>query len=232
MTNYIAALVDELYQLGVREVVISPGSRSTPLSVLFYEHDFETFISIDERSAGFFALGIAKEKERPVVLICSSGSAVTHYFPAIVEAKHSKVPLIILTADRPPELRQVGAPQTIDQIKIYHDYVKYFEELALPEETESMYRYVRTVMRKAYMSSMSEEYGVAHINVPLREPLSPDLDKLNFSSGRLKYPFEWIKNESQLTMDGTAFQNKKGSLFVVAMPMRIIIMKYWNWQNA
>lgn len=210
MTNYIAALVDELYELGVREAVISPGSRSTPLSILLCEHDFEVFVSIDERSAGFFALGIAKEKERPVVLVCSSGSAVTHYFPAIVEAKQSKVPLIILTADRPPELRQVGAPQTIDQIKIYHDYVKYFEELALPEETESMYRYVRTVMRKAYVSTMSGEYGVAHINVPLRDPLTPDLSQVDFSLGRLKYPFEWMNNDSQLKLEGAVFQDKKG----------------------
>lgn len=210
MTNYIASLVDELYQLGVREVVISPGSRSTPLAILFCEHDFETFISIDERSAGFFALGIAKEKERPVVLVCSSGSAVAHYFPAIVEAKHSNVPLIILTADRPPELRQVGAPQTIDQIKIYQDYVNYFEELALPEETESMYRYARTVMRKAYMSAMSAKYGVAHINVPLREPLTPDLSQVNFSSGRLNSPFEWKRADGRLIMEGTDFQDKKG----------------------
>ncbi|MEM5818954.1 MAG: thiamine pyrophosphate-binding protein, partial [Desulfitobacterium hafniense] len=165
MTNYIAALVDELYQLGVREAVISPGSRSTPLSVLFCEYGFQVYVSIDERSAGFFALGIAKEKERPVVLVCSSGSAVAHYFPAIVEAKHSHVPLIVLTADRPPELRQVGAPQTIDQIKFYHDYAKYFEELALPEEREGMYRYVRGVMRKAYVSSLDRGYGVAHINI-------------------------------------------------------------------
>ncbi|MEA4902329.1 2-succinyl-5-enolpyruvyl-6-hydroxy-3-cyclohexene-1-carboxylic-acid synthase [Desulfitobacterium sp.] len=212
MTHYIAALVDELNQLGVREVVISPGSRSAPLAILFCEHDFEVYISIDERSAGFFALGIAKEKERPVVLVCSSGSAVTHYWPAVVEAKHSKVPLIILTADRPPELRQVGAPQTIDQIKIYHDYVVYFEELALPEEREAMYRYVRTVMRKAYVSAMSGEYGVAHINVPLREPLVPDLSQVDFSAGRLKYPFEWMGDVSRLTIDDSIFQDKNGIL--------------------
>ena len=105
MTNYIAALVDELYQLGVREVVISPGSRSTPLSILFCEHDFKIFVNIDERSSGFFALGIAKEQARPVVLVCTSGSAVANYLPAIVEAKYSGVPLIVLTADRPHELR-------------------------------------------------------------------------------------------------------------------------------
>lgn len=210
MTNYIAALVDELYQLGVREVVISPGSRSTPLSVLFCEHDFQVYVSIDERSAGFFALGIAKEKERPVVLVCSSGSAVAHYFPAIVEAKHSNVPLIVLTADRPPELRQVGAPQTIDQIKFYHEYAQYFEELALPEETESMYRYVRGVMRKAYMNSMTGGYGVAHINIPLREPLSPNLDEVDFTSGRLDTPFEWKTGEKLLNINRSVFQDKKG----------------------
>ncbi len=210
MTNYIAALVDELHQLGVRDVVISPGSRSTPLSILFCEHDFEVYVSIDERSAAFFALGIAKEKERPVVLVCSSGSAVAHYFPAIIEARYSRVPLIVLTADRPPELRQVGAPQTIDQMKIYHEYAKYYEELALPEETEGMYRYVRTVMQKAFVSSMSGEYGVSHINVPLREPLSPDLSKVDFSLGRSKYPFQWKKAENLSTIEGTAFQEKRG----------------------
>ncbi|WP_019850358.1 2-succinyl-5-enolpyruvyl-6-hydroxy-3-cyclohexene-1-carboxylic-acid synthase [Desulfitobacterium sp. PCE1] len=210
MSNYIGVLVDELYQMGVREVVISPGSRSAPLSIIFCEHDFQVYVSIDERSAGFFALGIAKEKERPVVLVCSSGSAVAHYFPAVVEAKHSNVPLIILTADRPPELRQVGAPQTIDQIKFYHDYTKYFEELALPEEREEMYPYVRGVMRKAYVSSMTDGYGVAHINIPLRDPLSPDLAKLDFTLGRLEHPFQWQRGESRLTLNSKIFQGKKG----------------------
>ncbi len=217
MTNYIAALVDELYRLGVREVVISPGSRSTPLAVLFCEHEFEVYVNIDERSAGFFALGMAKEKERPVVLVCTSGSAVAHYFSAVIEAAYSKVPLIILTADRPHELRQVGAPQAIDQIKIYHEYAKYYEELALPEETEYMYRYVRTVAQKAYVSAMSDAYGVAHINVPLREPLLPDLNSVDFNLGRSKYPFQlmnqWMKNDCRFTMDGidgSVFQDKKG----------------------
>ncbi|HBC94621.1 MAG TPA: 2-succinyl-5-enolpyruvyl-6-hydroxy-3-cyclohexene-1-carboxylic-acid synthase [Pelotomaculum sp.] len=210
MTNYIAALVDELYELGVREVVISPGSRSTPLSILFCEHQFKIFLNIDERSAGFFALGIAKEHERPVVLVCTSGSAVAHYLPAIVEAKYSRVPLIVLTADRPHELRHVGAPQVIDQNKIFNDYTKCYEELALPEETESMYRYVRVVMRKAYASAMSKEYGVAHINVPLREPLIPDLSKLDFTAGQTKDKFELIKKEGSISFDDLVFQNKNG----------------------
>jgi len=210
MTNYTAALVDELYQLGVREVVISPGSRSTPLSVLFCEHHFEIFLNIDERSAGFFALGIAKEYERPVVLVCTSGSAVAHYLPAIIEAKYSRVPLIVLSADRPHELRHVGAPQVIDQNKIFNNYTKYYEELALPEETESMYRYVRVVMRKAYASAITKEYGIAHINIPLREPLIPDLSKLDFTVGHTKDQFELIKNDGYISFDASVFQNRKG----------------------
>ncbi|MCM1991778.1 2-succinyl-5-enolpyruvyl-6-hydroxy-3-cyclohexene-1-carboxylic-acid synthase [Oceanirhabdus seepicola] len=210
MTNYFTALVDELYQLGVREVVISPGSRSTPLALLFCEHDFKTYINIDERSAGFFALGIAKENERAVVLLCTSGSAVTNYFPAIVEAKYSRVPLIILSADRPHELRSIGAPQTIDQNKIFHDYTKYYEELALPEERDNMYRYVRSVMQKAYCSSMLKPYGVVHINVPIREPLIPDLEQLDFIVGLEKDKFEFINGNVQSTVDSSIFKDKKG----------------------
>lgn len=210
MTNYIAALVDELYQLGVREVVISPGSRSTPLSILFCEHNFKIFVNVDERSAGFFALGIAKEQGRPVVLVCTSGSAVANYLPAIVEVKYSGVPLIVLTADRPPELRNVGAPQTIDQNKIFNNFTKYYEELALPEESESMYRYVRAVMQRAYASAISKEYGVIHINVPIREPLIPDLSKLNFTVGRSKNKFEYSQGENQIFFDFSIFKDKNG----------------------
>jgi 2-succinyl-5-enolpyruvyl-6-hydroxy-3-cyclohexene-1-carboxylate synthase len=210
MTNYIAALVDELHELGVREVVISPGSRSTPLSILFCEHDFKIFVNVDERSAGFFALGIAKEQVRPVVLVCTSGSAVANYLPAIVEAKYSGVPLIVLTADRPHELRNVGAPQAIDQNKIFNNFTKYYEELALPEENESMYRYIRVVMQKAYASAMSKEYGVVHINVPIRDPLIPDLSKLDFTIERGKNKFEYIKGENQVSLDNSLFKNKNG----------------------
>lgn len=210
MTNYIAVLVDELYRLGVREVVISPGSRSTPLAYLFCEHDFKTFVNVDERSAGFFALGIAKENERPVVLVCTSGSAVANYLPAIVEAKYTGVPLIVLTADRPPELRNVGAPQSIDQNKIFNNFTKYYEELALSEENENMYRYVRVVMQKAYASAMTKEYGVVHINVPIREPLIPDFENLDFSLGRYENGFEYIKGENQISFDTSIFRDKKG----------------------
>ncbi|WP_330396873.1 2-succinyl-5-enolpyruvyl-6-hydroxy-3-cyclohexene-1-carboxylic-acid synthase [Anaeromicrobium sediminis] len=206
----MAALVDELHELGVREVVISPGSRSTPLSLLFCEHDFKIFMNIDERSAGFFALGIAKEYERPVVLVCTSGSAVANYFPAIAEAKYSRVPLIVLTADRPHELRYVGSPQAIDQNKIFNSYTKYYEELALPEDKENMYPYVRAVMQKAYGSAMSKGYGVSHINIPIREPLIPDLNNVDFTIGREENKFEHLEGEANFSIDDSIFKNKNG----------------------
>lgn len=210
MTNYIAALVDELYQLGVHEVVISPGSRSTPLSMLFCEHDYKTYVNIDERSAAFFALGIAKEHKRPVVLVCTSGTAVANYFPAVIEAKQSRIPLIILSADRPKELSQVGAPQSIDQNKIFGNYVNYYEDLALPEENEAMYRYVRVVMQKAYSSSISDKHGVSHINVPIREPLIPNFEELDFSSGRQINKFKYTKGSKSIAFDESDFKNKNG----------------------
>lgn len=210
MTNYFAALVDELYQLGVRDVVISPGSRSTPLAYLFCEHDFRKYVNIDERSAGFFALGIAKEHERPVVLLCTSGSAVANYLPAVVEAKYSGVPLIILTADRPHELRNVGAPQTIDQNKIFNGFTKHYEELALAEENHDMFRYIRVAMQRAYSIAMSKEYGVVHVNVPIREPLIPNFNKLDFTLGRFENKFEFLREEFHFLYNDSIYENKKG----------------------
>ena len=104
----------------------------------------------------------------------------------------------------------VGAPQTIDQNKIFNNFTKYYEELALPEDNESMYRYVRAVMQKAYTSAMSKEYGVVHINVPIRDPLTPDLSKLNFTVGRGKNKFEYSKGENKITLDDSIFKNKNG----------------------
>ena len=134
MNEYIAALVDEFHQLGVRHAVFSPGSRSTTMAMLFTEHEgFTTYMNIDERSAGFMALGIAKAHRVPTVLVCTSGSAVAHYLPALLEAQYSGVPLIILSADRPHTLQYVGAPQTVDQHKIFASAVNHYEQLAVPQ---------------------------------------------------------------------------------------------------
>ena len=187
MNEYIAALVDEFYQLGVRHAVFSPGSRSTTMAMLFTEYEgFETYMNIDERSASFMALGIAKAHKEPTVLVCTSGSAVAHYLPAILEAQYSGVPLIVLSADRPHTLLHVGAPQTVDQQKIFGTAVNYYEELAVPQE-DHYYTYPRQVARKAYMKAMDIKKGPVHINVPLFEPLVPELDRKHFEEGRSPY---------------------------------------------
>ena len=196
MNEYVAAFVEELYSLGVRDVVISPGSRSTPLSMLFTDfgnghdgesneqHRFNTYVNVDERSAAFFALGIAKgyTQLKPVVLVCTSGSAMTHYFPAVIEAQHGRIPLIILSADRPARLQHVGAPQTIDQQKLFGTSVNYYEELAMPLDGQ-YYTYPRQVAQKAYMHAMGTTVGPVHINVPVEEPLAPDLDEFPYIGG-------------------------------------------------
>ena len=187
MNEYIAALVDEFYQLGVRHTVFSPGSRSTTMAMLFKEHEgFETYMNIDERSASFMALGIAKAHKEPTVLVCTSGSAVAHYLPAVLEAQYSGVPLIVLSADRPHTLLHVGAPQTVDQHKIFGTAVNYFEELAVPQEAH-YYTYPRQVARKAYMKAMDTKKGPVHINVPLFEPLVPELSRNHFEAGRSSF---------------------------------------------
>ena len=187
MNEYIAALVDEFYQLGVRHAVFSPGSRSTTMAMLFTEYEgFETYMNIDERSASFMALGIAKAHKEPTVLVCTSGSAVAHYLPAMLEAQYSGVPLIVLSADRPHTLLHVGAPQTVDQQKIFGTAVNYYEELAVPQE-DHYYTYPRQVARKAYMKAMDTKKGPVHINVPLFEPLVPELDCKHFEAGRSPY---------------------------------------------
>lgn len=176
MTSYLRHLIAGLKQGGVRQVVISPGSRSTPLALLVKrESDLQYFVAVDERSAGFFALGLAKSSQQPVVLLCTSGTAAANFYPAICEAEASNVPLVVLTSDRPPELRNVGAPQTMSQNQLYADHVKFFVEMALPESTPLMLRYSFWQGFQLATRAMTGVKGVVHANVPLREPLLPDL---------------------------------------------------------
>ncbi|MEH7085879.1 2-succinyl-5-enolpyruvyl-6-hydroxy-3-cyclohexene-1-carboxylic-acid synthase [Neobacillus drentensis] len=177
LTAYIAAIVSELIFTGVTDVVVSPGSRSTPMAMIMAEHpDLNVHIHVDERSAAFFALGIAKSLNKPVAILCTSGTAAANYFPAIVEARYARVPLIVLTADRPHELREVGAPQAIDQIHLYGKHVKWFSEMALPEKSDEIIRYARTICARAVAIAKSAPSGPVHLNFPFREPLVPKLD--------------------------------------------------------
>ncbi|PFP23241.1 2-succinyl-5-enolpyruvyl-6-hydroxy-3-cyclohexene-1-carboxylic-acid synthase [Bacillus sp. AFS073361] len=181
LTAYIAAIVSELIFTGVTDVVVSPGSRSTPMAMIMAEHpELNVHIHVDERSAAFFALGIAKSLNKPVAILCTSGTAAANYFPAIVEARYARVPLIVLTADRPHELREVGAPQAIDQIHLYGKHVKWFSEMALPEKSDEIIRYARTICARAVAIAKSAPSGPVHLNFPFREPLVPKLDDALF----------------------------------------------------
>ncbi|KQL53223.1 2-succinyl-5-enolpyruvyl-6-hydroxy-3-cyclohexene-1-carboxylate synthase [Heyndrickxia shackletonii] len=181
LTSFLADFIQELVFNGVKDVVISPGSRSTPLAMMIAEHpDLAYHINIDERSAAFFALGMAKQTRKPVALLCTSGTAAANYYPAIVEAKISRVPLIVLTADRPHELRDIGAPQSIDQINLYGKHVKWFVEMSIPDPNEELHYFVRTTAARAVNLSLQAPAGPVHLNFPFREPLIPRLEPSPF----------------------------------------------------
>lgn len=184
LTTYTSAFIDELSN-SIKHVVISPGSRSTPISLLFVKHpDIEVHVNIDERSAAFYALGIAKATAEPVALVCTSGTAAANYYPAIVEANLSRIPLIVITSDRPHELRDVGAPQAIDQMHLYGNHVKWFSEMAIPEITDDSVQYVRNIARRSGLEASSHPKGPVHLNFPIREPLLPDMKHDYFEIGR------------------------------------------------
>lgn len=186
LTRFTANFIDELAKSGLAHAVISPGSRSTPLAMTVCEHPaIQEWIVVDERTAAYFALGMAKQTKMPVALICTSGTAAANYFPALIEAYYNRVPLIVLTADRPHELRDIGAPQVIDQIKLFGEHVKWFHEMSQPESTDEMLAYVRTTANRAIHIAKSGNPGPVHINFPFRDPLVP-----NFSIENL-----WGNNE-------------------------------------
>ncbi|MGP7819694.1 2-succinyl-5-enolpyruvyl-6-hydroxy-3-cyclohexene-1-carboxylic-acid synthase [Niallia sp. 01092] len=179
LTAYIYAFVNELVHNGIENVVISPGSRSTPIAMVMAEQkQLKIHVHVDERAAAFFALGMAKASKKPTVLVCTSGTAAANYFPAIIEATISRIPLLVLTADRPHELRDVGAPQAINQIELYGGKVKWFMEMSPPIGTKEMLRYVKTVSARAVSTALQEPKGPVHLNLPFREPLIPDLENL------------------------------------------------------
>src|SRR6266700_4088780 len=172
---YASAFVDELQRAGVRNVVICPGSRSTPLAIAFAAQPaIRTWMHVDERSAAYFGLGMSKQLHQPVALLCTSGTAAANFLPAVGAAKLTHVPLLVLTADRPHELRDNGAPQSIDQNRLYGTYVKWFVEVALPEATNAALRYIRTIAVRAAASAQANPAGPVHLNFPFREPLTPE----------------------------------------------------------
>lgn len=181
----LRAFVDELARCGMRAACTSPGSRSTPLVLsLAREERLRCWSHVDERCAGFFALGLAKASGLPVAVACTSGTAAAELLPAAIEAREARVPLLLLTADRPAELRDNGAGQAIDQIKLFGDAAKWFVEVDLHEASVDHLRWIRTLACRAYSTSLDGRPGAVHLNFPLREPLVSDRPLPEDSSAR------------------------------------------------
>ncbi len=182
--DYLARFVQSLQASGVTHAVICPGSRSTPLAMALHRaRALRSYILMDERSAAFFALGIAKVSRRPVVLLSTSGTAAANFMPAIVEAFWSHVPLLVLTADRPPELRDSGAAQTIDQVRLYGSHAKWFQDMPLADGSEQLQRFAEITAQRAVTLAISDPSGPVHLNFPFREPLITEFSEGSASLG-------------------------------------------------
>ena len=169
-----SVLAETLVRLGLRHAVIAPGSRSAPLVFGFTRHPgVESLSVLDERSAAFFALGLARQHRRPVAVVCTSGTAAANFYPAVIEAQESGLPLLVFTADRPPELRDCASGQAIDQQNLYGSHVNFFHELAVPEAKLELLRYLRQTVAHAWRRAQAPEPGPVHLNCPYREPLAP-----------------------------------------------------------
>ncbi len=230
---WASIFTETLQRLGLNCAAICPGSRSTPISVAFAQcPDIEVIPILDERSAAFFALGRAKATGLPVAVVCTSGTAGANFYSAVVEANYSRIPLLLLTADRPQELRNCHSGQTIDQLKLFGNYPNWQAELAIPHPTMEMLAYLRQTTIYAYEQTLYPVSGAVHLNIPFRDPLPPIKDdsdvnaafleslKSNFNSEeffaavRDKYqhsitcqipiPQEWLKTKKGIIIAGVA----------------------------
>lgn len=207
LTLWVGAIVDELVAGGVSDFVVCPGSRSTPLALAVARHPAaHVWMQLDERSAGFFALGIARQTGRPAALLCTSGTAAANFLPAVAEADLARVPLVVLTADRPHELRDNGAPQTIDQVGIFGPRTRWFSDLPTPGDAPELLRYARAAAARAVAASLAAPAGPAHLNLPFREPLVPDRAMLEelFQGGAGVMPVRVVAGPRHLDDDDLA----------------------------
>lgn len=202
-------VIETLWRSGVAHFVISPGSRSTPLAVAASATGALTVIP-DERSASFYALGRIKASGRPAAFICTSGSAVAHAFPAVIEAAESGLPLLVLSADRPPELQHCHAGQTIDQLKLFGSYARFFAQLPVPQVDERLARQTREILRRAVAAAMGQPGGPAHLNCPFREPF--------FSRGPWELPAGLLEGMTPLTSES------RSEVAVPVLPAKTLLL--------
>lgn len=200
-TQFATTFINSLAASGLRHVCIAPGSRSTPLTLAFDAHpDIELILHLDERSAGFFALGLALATDNPVALVCTSGTAAANFYPAIIEAMMSHIPLIVLTADRPHELRHSGANQTIDQVKLFGDNVLWSVDAPLPtkEVPAVVHRQMHTLAARAFATANGIRKGPVHINLPFRKPLEPESGEWVLESGSFSVKEEGLESADKV----------------------------------
>lgn len=180
LTTQTFSIIDALHEYGMNELVISPGSRSTPLAIAAELHEgIKTYIHPDERGAGYFAVGLTKKRRQPVGILCTSGTAAANYTPAVSEAGLSHLPLIVLTSDRPHELKNVGAPQAIEQHNMYSNFVRYQTELPIADSHDSAESLINDKVLQASQYFNGINMGPVHFNIPVREPIMPNVRRLD-----------------------------------------------------
>ena len=197
-TIWASVLVEMLSCLGLETAIICPGSRSAPLTVAIARHSsIEAIPILDERSAAFFALGVARRTGKATVLVCTSGTAGANFYSAVIEARESRVPLLVLTSDRPPELRECNAGQTVDQQKLFGDFPNWYSELAVPGLDLKLLQYLRQTLIQAWERTLYPVPGIVHLNLPFRDPLAPVV-RADAAAFEARFPedfFNWIPRE-------------------------------------
>jgi 2-succinyl-5-enolpyruvyl-6-hydroxy-3-cyclohexene-1-carboxylate synthase len=225
-TSLARTLVDEWVRGGVRVAAVSPGSRSTPLAlVLAADGRIGIHVFLDERSAAFFALGAAKASGRPALVLCTSGTAAAEFHPAVLEAFHARVPLVVCTADRPPELRDTGAGQAVDQLKLYGDTVRWFAEVGTPSEADTRSPYWRSVAARSLAAASGPPAGPVHLNLAFREPLVPTGGDIVVPPGRADGA-PWVSSPARRPHPDPA--DVDALAFVAAAETRGLIVAGWG----
>jgi 2-succinyl-5-enolpyruvyl-6-hydroxy-3-cyclohexene-1-carboxylate synthase len=225
-TSLARTLVDEWARAGVAGAAVSPGSRSTPLTLaLAADGRIPVQVFLDERSASFFALGAAKASGRPAVVVCTSGTAAAEFHPAVLEAFHARVPLVVCTADRPPELRDTGAGQAVDQLKLYGDAVRWFAEVGAPSAADAESPYWRSVASRAVAAAAGPPSGPVHLNLAFREPLVPTGAEVVIPPGR-DDGAPWVLSSARRPQPDPADVDRLA--FLVAAENRGVIVAGWG----